>query len=84
MPKLKIGDKVKCIDDYFIDEATNPFRVSELKLPKEGEVYTIRKVVETEYGRGIRLKEIVNKKYYFDDIHKEQEPIFGVDRFQIA
>jgi len=83
MPQLKKGDKVICIDDYFEDSETNPFRVSELKLPKERETYTIRELAKTAYGTGVRLNEIINKKYYFGDIHKEEEPIFGINRFQV-
>lgn len=83
MPKLEKGDKVMCVDDYFEDCKTNPFKFSEINIPKEDELYTIREVVRTPYGTGVRLEEIINKKYYFSNIHREEEPIFGVNRFQI-
>ena len=79
---VKVGEKVKCIDDCFVDEPTNPFRKSQLHLPVENEVYTIRQVVKTDYGVGIRLEEIKNSTFYFDNIKKYEEPIFGIYRFQ--
>lgn len=81
---MEKGQKVKCIADKFVDEPTNPFRASELNLPKKGKKYTIRDVIYTDYGTGIRLKEIKNRKYWFDDIAEEQEPIFDADRFEIV
>ena len=42
----------------------------------------MREVVETDYGDGLRLKEIVNKKIYHDK-GGLQEPIFGVNRFKL-
>ena len=81
---MKKGDRVKCINGYFEDDETNPFKISELNLPKENELYTIRQVVITNYGTGIRLTEIVNKEYYFENIHAEEEPIFGINRFKFS
>ena len=79
---VKAGEKVKCIDDHFIDEPTNPFRKSQLNLPVENEIYTVRQVVKTDYGSGIRLEEIKNDTFYFDNIKRHEEPIFGTYRFE--
>ena len=81
MGEIKSDQKVRCIDSRFIDEETNPFKKSELTLPVEGKSYIVREVVRTPYGKGIRLKEIENKKYYFDNIKRFEEPIFSIDRF---
>ena len=43
---IEVGQKVKCIDDYFVNESTNPFRLSEITLPENDNVYTIREVVK--------------------------------------
>jgi hypothetical protein len=83
MAKLKEGDKVICVDDYFEDCRTNPFKMSEINLPEEDKRYTIREVIKNSSGTGVRLEEIINKKYYFQDIHREEEPTFGVNRFQL-
>ncbi|MCK9568120.1 hypothetical protein M0R72_04170 [Candidatus Pacearchaeota archaeon] len=79
---MKKGDKVKCIDDYFEDSNTNPFHIREINIPKENQNYTIREVVRTDYGTGVRLVEVINKKYYFKNINREEEPIFGSNRFK--
>lgn len=84
MTKMKSGVSVKCIDDHFVDEESNPFKASELNLPKQEILYTVRKVIKTKYGKGIRLKEIKNKKYYFDNIGKYKEPFFNKDRFELV
>jgi len=81
MAEFKRGDKIKCIDDHFVDEKTNPFKKSDMTLPKKGKTYTIRRIIDTPYGKGLRLKEIKNKKYYFENIKRYQEPIFAIERF---
>jgi hypothetical protein len=83
MPILKRGDAVICINSHFEDSKTNPFEFSKIKLPKEKEYYTVREIVESSYGIGIRLEEVVNKKYYFDNIRRKEEPIFDINRFRL-
>jgi len=63
MARLKPKDKVKCIEDNFVDEKTNPFKASDINLPIKEKLYTIRQIVKTPYGTGVRLEEIKNKKY---------------------
>ncbi len=83
MSKIEIGVKLRCIDDHFVDENTNPFRKSELNLPKAGDIYTVREVMDTPYGIGLKLVEVTNKRYYFDNIRRYQEPIFSENRFKV-
>ena len=83
MEGLEPGVKVKCIDDQFVDQRTNPFRKSDLNLPIDGEIYTIREVVDAVDGQGLRLMEVRNKTYYWDNICREEEPIFCKDRFEV-
>jgi hypothetical protein len=77
------GDKVACIDDCFQDSKTNPFRIYELNLPVFGLVYTIREVIDTRYGQGIRLHEIRNKRFYYQDRRERLEPAFEVAKFEL-
>jgi hypothetical protein len=78
---MKTGQRIICIDDFFEDEDTNPFDVDELILPEAGREYTVREVVRTDYGIGLRLEEIRNEEYYFENVCEYQEPIFGKNRF---
>jgi len=80
--KLRIGDKIKCVNGKFHNESTNPFRLGDIQIPKKGSVYTVREVVETNYGTGLRLEEIKNRKFYFQNIKRFEEPIFIVARFK--
>lgn len=80
----RIGKRVICIADKFLDEPTNPFKASELKLPVKGEEYTVRDIVSTEYGEGFLLDEIENRKYFFDDVKRSKEPVFSVGRFRLV
>ena len=68
------------------DQAGAPLATvgSHRELPEKGQEYTIRKVVKTPYGKVLRLEEIKNKKFYFDNIEKHQEPIFGKYRFKLV
>mgnify|MGYP003427596856 FL=1 len=81
MTFIKPGHKVKFINDKFKDESSNPFKSIQLNKPIKGEIYTVRDVVETEYGVGLRLLEIINSKFYHDDVGW-QEPTFSADRFE--
>jgi hypothetical protein len=83
MTNLKTGTKVICIDDHFEDVKTNPYKKSDITLPEKDKIYTIRKVVNTQYGVGVRLKEITNKEFYFQNIRGYEEPIFSEERFKI-
>jgi len=83
MSKFIEGSLVRCVNDRFHDESTNPFKACDLNLPIEGENYTVRDVVDTPYGIGLRLTEIHNKSYYFDNIGEWKEPIFSTSKFEI-
>lgn len=78
---MKKGDKVICTNGTFHSRSTDPFTKEQLNLPETGQVYTIREIVKTEEGPGIRLKEIVNNKFQ----HERgglQEPAFDMKRFK--
>lgn len=81
---VKVGVKVRCIDAIFKDDPELPFTVSEITLPQKGVVYTVRNF-EAGYigGTGIRLKEIINKKFSFSK-GGVKEPIFCIKRFELA
>lgn len=82
--EVKVGARVRCIDAIFKEDAELPFRMKEVILPKKGMVYTIR---DSENGHtgglGIRLKEIINKKFIFNK-SGTKEPIFSIERFELA
>lgn len=80
---FEMGQKVKCINSRFKDDLNSPFRISEITTPKSGENYTIRDVVKTLSGTGIRLNEIKNKQYFFKKLNRWEEPYFGAYRFKV-
>ena len=82
MNKFKKDDAVICIADKFIFDKHTPFEYHYIELPKKNKIYIIRSVVNTDYGQGIRLKEIKNSKIWHDH-GGWQEPIFGSNRFKI-
>lgn len=81
---MKKGDKIKCVNgdfDHVHSDKTIPREYLTIKLPKEGKIYTVRSVVETEVGDAIRLVEIKNKKIHHD-MGGLQEPAFSMFRFK--
>lgn len=79
---MKIGDKVKCINDVFKFDRSTPKEYNGIKLPKKDEIYTIRRVVVARYDQsyGLLLEEIKNPEIYHSNGGKK-EPIFGIERF---
>jgi hypothetical protein len=75
---MKVGSFVECIDDKFSNEQLTKLN----KVPKEGDYYTIRDIVEyPEYNRvGVRLEEISNPP--IDRDGSPHEPSFGIFRFR--
>ena len=61
MEVLKKGSKIKCIDDHFGDSHGSPFKVSDISLPKNDEIYTVREVVDMKCALGVLLEEIQNE-----------------------
>ena len=75
---MKVGSFVECIDDKFSDEQLTKLN----KIPKEGNYYTIRDIVEyPEFNRvGVRLEEMSNPP--IDRNGSPHEPSFGIFRFR--
>ena len=75
---MKVGSFVECIDDKFSNEQLTKLN----KIPKKGNYYTIREIVEyPEYNRvGVRLEEISNPP--IDRDGSPHEPSFGIFRFR--
>lgn len=80
---MKKGDKVICIDDVFKLNSNIPKAYENLTHPKLNQIYTIRSVIKTEYGTGIRLIEIINPKIKHDK-GGTKEPIYMTNRFKIT
>jgi len=76
---MKIGSFVECIDDKFSAEQLKKLN----KIPKEGNYYTIRDIVEyPEFSRtGVRLEEIANPPVEKSD-GTRHEPSFNIFRFR--
>ena len=76
---MQVGSFVECIDDRFSAEQLK--KIS--RIPKKGNYYTIRDIVEyPEYNRvGLRLEELSNPPIEKSDgtLH---EPTFNIFRFR--
>ena len=79
----KRGARVRCANGHFHSRRTDPFSVEDISLPREGQVYTIREVVETAEGVGIRFLEVQNPQFRHD-VGGTEEPCFGLNRFEIV
>ncbi len=81
----KSGVKVRCVDDTFTSRKIDPVSVHDLNLPKEGEFYTIREVVDTYEGHppGLLFVEVINRKYNYKK-GGYNEPCFSLNRFELA
>ena len=81
------GTKVKCVDDEFLEDYSQPFKIHEINLPKKGAIYTVRQVMKGFNGEvGVILDEVVNRKFHyaFSVGSQEQEPMFGLRRFVLV
>ena len=76
---MKIGSFVECVDDKFSADQLAKLN----KIPKEGNYYTIRDIVDyPSLGRaGVRLEEISNPEIEFKD-GSMHEPTFNIFRFR--
>jgi len=82
--KITAGSPVLCVGVWKESDPKLPFKITDIKIPEKGKDYTVREVVETKYGVGIRLEEIKNPEFFFHDIKREEEPIFDIKKFQPA
>lgn len=74
---MKVGSFVVCIDDKFTAK-----QLAQLSnIPKEGDYYTIRDIVEYPKLKraGLRLEEISNPPVEIEN--KQHEPTFNIFRF---
>lgn len=76
---MKIGSFVECVDDKFSADQLKQLN----KIPKEGDYYTIRDIVEyPDLGRaGVRLEEISNSPIEMKN-GSMHEPTFNIFRFR--
>ncbi len=74
MGEIKKGDKVKCIDDCFLESDTIKFL--NLSLPQKGERYIVRETIRTEGQEALLLEEVRN------GINGRYEPAFLKYRFE--
>lgn len=82
MMKLEKNMAVLCIDAAFQDDEELPFSMDEIIKPQKNTQYTIKEVVETNFGVGVRLYGIKNEKFLFSKIQGYKEPLFCVERFE--
>ena len=81
--EITVGSPVLCIGVWGETGREMPFRISEIEVPEYDKEHTVRSVIKNEHGTGIRLKEIVNPKFYFQDIKRKEEPTFDIKKFQL-
>jgi len=76
---MKVGSYVICINDQFTEEQLSKLS----KIPKKGNYYTIREIVEyPEFNRtGVSLEEISNPPIEKSD-GAMHEPTFSITRFR--
>ena len=76
---MKVGSFVECVDDKFSADQLKQLN----KIPKDGDYYTIRDIVEyPDLGRvGVRLEEISNPPIEMKD-GSMHEPTFNIFRFR--
>ncbi len=79
---IEPGRRIRCIDDHFQSDRSLPFDPEDINLPEKDSLYTVREVVDTGHGVGIRLEEVKNKEYFFSNIRGYEEPVFGLGRFE--
>lgn len=81
---VKIGDKVECIDDNF--HAHEVVFGPECKLPKVGDVLTVRTVFERPKGASLRFVEIQNSQMPIECLPAYEdgdfEPAFYASKFK--
>ena len=75
---MKVGSFVECIDDKFSSEQLKLLS----KIPKEGDYYTIREIIDyPNLGRtGVKLEEISNPLIEMNN--GMGEPTFNIFRFR--
>jgi len=76
---MKVGSFVECVDDKFSADQLKQLN----KIPKDGDYYTIRDIVEyPDLGRaGVRLEEISNPQIEMKN-GSMHEPTFNIFRFR--
>ena len=77
---FKKGDKVICVDDSGRPESMKYFQ----QWPQYGEEYTIRDIFYTSPRKGYAclLEEIHNSPTFIPYLGREEEPSFGLWRFE--
>lgn len=63
---MEIGSLCELIDDNWGQRAFD----DEI-FPVKGPIYTVRDIEDTTTGTAIRLEEIINKKYHYNDDYGE-------------
>lgn len=80
MNNIKVGDKVICVDDKDYFEATEWFQ----QWVEYGKEYIIRDVFYTSprKGNAVLLEEVYNAPIFIPYLGREEEPNFGIWRFE--
>lgn len=80
---MEVGSRVVCVDS-----SKSPHTVEELNVDvpnwvRDGQMYTVRQIVEHDFGAvGVLLEEIRNPIRYFKIVDMAMEPMFAVWRFR--
>ena len=80
---MKVGSKVKCVDDSIKLGKLGFVGYAYPNWIKEGEIYTVREILPNDdIVPGIVLEEVVNPFLYVHILGREQEPAFRMSRFR--
>ena len=80
---MKVGSKVKCVDDSIKPGKLGFVGYAYPNWIKAGEIYTVREILPNDdIVPGIVLEEVINPLLYVHILDKEQEPAFRISRFR--
>jgi len=79
---MKIGTKVICIDDSYVEGTAEELKKDCPNWVKKGQTYTIRAIQDWDFVVGLLLEEIKNEPKYFKVVNKFAEPSFASWRFR--
>jgi len=75
---MQPGSLVELVKDKW--KVKNEMWFEVITFPVKGVIYTVREIVKTSTGTGLRLEEIVNYDFQFADGFSE--PCFSVENFR--
>jgi len=79
---MKIGQKVICIDDSYVEGTVEELKKDCPNWVKKGNFYTIRQINDLDFVVSVLLEEIRNPIRYFRLTNDLREPAYKISRFR--